>query len=342
MSRSLKTVAGLAAAGAVGWWAWQQWRRSQHSFQGQTVVITGGSRGLGLELARVFCEEGANVAICGRNGDTIEEALDILRSETDAAVFGAICDVTNEREVHDFIKDVSDVFGPVDVLVNNAGVIQVGPQACMTREDYKSALDTHFFGPLATITAVLPEMRERRSGRIVNISSIGGKLSVPHLLPYCTSKFALVGYSHGLTTELQQHGISVTTVTPGLMRTGSPRNADFKGDHEAEYALFSISAALPILSIDSRTAAERIVEGCRRKAADVCVSYPSAIATRMHAVAPDLSVSLISWINHLLPQPTADGMTSRKGVESESQWSPSWLTALNEEAAVRNNEIQSG
>src|SRR5262249_50390239 len=146
------------------------------------------------------------------------------------------CDITDRERVEEMVAVVQYRWGPVDVLINNAGTISVGPVETMTLDDYRRAMRTHFWGPLYTIHAVLPAMRRRGTGRIVNISSIGGKVSVPHLLPYNASKFALVGYSEGLRAELARDGIVVTTVCPGLMRTGSPRHAFFKGRHRAEYA----------------------------------------------------------------------------------------------------------
>ncbi|MEJ7710408.1 MAG: SDR family oxidoreductase [Pyrinomonadaceae bacterium] len=138
------------------------------------------------------------------------------------------------------VQRVTETLGGIDVLINNAGLIQVGPLEVMTLEDYEEAMRTHFWAPLYTILAVLPQMRRRQEGRIVNISSIGGKIAVPHLVPYSASKFALVGLSTGLRTELAKDKIVVTTVSPGLIRTGSPRNATFKGKHREEYAWFSI------------------------------------------------------------------------------------------------------
>src|SRR6185503_4123757 len=122
--------------------------------------------------------------------------------------------------------------------------------------------------------AVLPEMRARREGRIVNITSIGGKISVPHLLPYSASKFALVGLSEGLRAELAKDGIVVTTICPGLMRTGSPRNATFKGQHRAEYAWFSIGDSLPVTAMSADRAARQILTACKRGEAEVVLSVP--------------------------------------------------------------------
>lgn len=119
----------------------------------------------------------------------------------------------------------------------------------MTLEDYHEQMDSNYWSAVHTCYYVVPHMQERRSGRIVNISPIGGKVAVPHLLPYCAGKFALGGYSRGLRSELMKDGIVVTTVFPGLMRTGSPRQAMFKGGNEAEHAWFSIAGSLPGLSI---------------------------------------------------------------------------------------------
>jgi short-subunit dehydrogenase len=162
---------------------------------------------------------------------------------------------------------------------------------------------------------------------------------VPHLVPYCASKFALVGLSEGLAAELASERIAVTTVCPGLMRTGSPRNADFKGKHRAEYAWFSISDSLPGLAISSQRAARQIVEACRRGDAEVILSLPAAAAARLHGVFPGLAARSLGLANRLLPGPGGVGTESRKGYESFSAWSPSPLTTLTEEAAVRNNEV---
>lgn len=218
---------GLGVAGAA---LYAVRRSRRYTFQDKTVLITGGSRGLGLELARCFGEEGARVLICARTADDIRRAVDELRDEGIDAI-GFVCDVTSHRQIDELVDTVIDRWGAIDVLVNNAGVIQVGPESCMRLKDYRRALDTHFWGPLHMIRAVLPHMQRARAGRIVNISSIGGEISVPHLVPYSASKFALVGLSEGLATELARDGIRVTTICPGLMRTGSPRNADFKGQH---------------------------------------------------------------------------------------------------------------
>jgi short-subunit dehydrogenase len=252
------------------------------------------------------------------------------------------CDVTAKIEVNEFLARVRDKYGRIDVLVNNAGTIEVGPFEVMTIDDFEKAMNTHFWAPLYTTLAVLPEMRSRRQGRIVNIASIGGKISVPHLVPYCASKFALVGFSEGLHAELAKDGILVTTVCPGLMRTGSARNAYFKGKHRAEFALFSLSAALPITSMSAERAARQIIEACRRGKAEVILSLQAQLAAVFHGISPGLTAELLGAVNQILPAPDGIGKLKAKGRDSSSVLSPSILTTLNDRAALRNNEMASG
>jgi short-subunit dehydrogenase len=209
----------------------------------------------------------------------------------------------------------------------------------MTIEDYGQAMRTHFWGPLYTTLAVLPVMRGRGEGRIVNISSIGGKIAVPHLLPYSASKFALTGFSEGLRAELLREGIYVTTVCPGLMRTGSARNATFKGRHQAEYAWFAIGDALPLTSMDAGRAARRIVEACRYGEAEVILSVQAKAAVLFHDLFPGLTADINGLFNRLLPDAGSDGRVARLGKQSGSKWAPSWLTTLNDRAARANNEM---
>ena len=309
----------------------------EYDLKDKTVLITGGSRGLGLVMAREFARHGARLALCARDVEELEHArLDLERFGAEVMVVR--CDVRNKQEVNDMVAAVNARFGNVDVLVNNAGVIQVGPLEVMTQEDFEQAMQAHFWAPLNTIMAVLPSMRQRKAGRIVNITSIGGKVAVPHLVPYSASKFALVGLSKGLRAELMKDGISVTTICPGLMRTGSPRNAEFKGQHRFEYAWFSISDALPLLTVSAENAARQIVRACKRGQAELVISIPAKIAVLFESLFPEAMYQILGLVNQVLPAPGGIGTQTAKGKESTSAWSPSWLTTLNEEAAVRNNE----
>lgn len=328
----------FAGAGAV--YAIRTYARKKReiSFLNKTVLITGGSRGLGLVLAREFAAAGARVALCAREAEELDRAQSDLKKRG-AQVFTIECDVTDEADVNRMAQTVKEKFGPVDILINNAGIIQVGPMETMTREDYQEAMNTHFWGAMNTVNACLPQMKARGGGRIVNISSIGGKVSVPHMLPYSASKFALVGYSEGLRAELLKDNILVTTVCPGLTRTGSHLNATFKGEHRAEYTLFSVLGALPFSSTDALTTAQKIMSACKYGEAELIIS-PQAIAiARFHALFPDLFCDLMGMMNKALPKAGGIGTRSALGKDSQSSLSPSILTSSIEIAAAHNHEV---
>jgi NAD(P)-dependent dehydrogenase (short-subunit alcohol dehydrogenase family) len=301
-------------------------------------VITGGSRGLGLVLARKFAREGARVALLARNKEELRRAeMDL--SGRGAEVYGVPCDVRKKEHVDQAVAMIVQRFGSVDVLINNAGIIQVGPFEHMTQGDFEDALAIHLFGPLFTTMAVLPHMRRKQAGRIVNISSIGGKIAVPHLLPYTVSKFALVGLSDGLRSELRKDNIFVTTVCPGLMRTGSPGNALFKGKHREEHAWFAIADSLPVISMDVRRAARRIIRACRYGSARLILGTHTKAAVLLNEIFPEAAANLLAMANRWLPETDQrSGFESHKGWESESKWAPSTWTSLSQKAAAENNE----
>jgi NAD(P)-dependent dehydrogenase (short-subunit alcohol dehydrogenase family) len=171
------------------------------SFKSQTVVISGGSKGLGLALAEEFGRQGAHVVIFARNEDEVRQAAECLRWRG-ISTEGHACNVTDRDSLASLLRDVEARRAGIDVLVNNAGVIQVGPMDSMLPEDFQQAMDIMLWGMVHATLAVLPGMKARRRGRIVNITSLSGKVAVPHLLPYATAKFAAVGFSEGLRAEL--------------------------------------------------------------------------------------------------------------------------------------------
>ncbi len=337
-----KGAVALTALGVGVMLLARAWRhRRAYDFAGRVVVITGGSRGLGLIMARELAKEGAKVVLVARHEDELERAADDLRSrQPSAEVLTIAADVRRRDDAEQSITQTIERFGRIDVLVNNAGIIQVGPLDHMKLADYEDAMNTHFWGPLYMVLASVPHMRRRGEGRIVNISSIGGKISVPHLVPYCASKFALTGLSDGLRAELIREGIVVTTVCPGLMRTGSAVNAMFKGKRPQEYAWFAISDSLPLASIDADRAARQIIAACRRGDAELIITLQAKLAVLAHDLAPELFADAMALMNRILPSPTTpDGDQARPGRESESRWAPSPLTAPTYEAAHDNNEL---
>ena len=339
MNREARFVMGLAAgAAAVFAAARAVQRRGAIDFSGRTVVVTGGSRGLGLVLARQLASEGARLCLLARDETELDRAREQLE-DLGADVLTLRCDVRRRADVRAAVDRILEHWPAVDVLINNAGVIQVGPLEHMTTEDFENSLATHFWGPLHMMQELVPSMRRRGFGRIVNISSIGGRVAMPHLAPYSAGKFALAGLSDAVRAELDQYGIRVTTVAPGLMRTGSPVNADVKGRHESEYAWFTIADSLPGLSVSAERAARQILDACRSGDPELTISAPARIAIVVNAVAPNLVARLSMLANRLLPGPNGSaGDRYRKGRESVSRWAPSAATILTDRAAAANNQ----
>lgn len=312
-------------------------RRKFIDLQGKVVLVTGGSRGFGLAIAEEFAREGAKLVICSREADELERAQSKLR-ESGTDVLTVTCDVTKPEEVQQLITQATAHFGRIDILVNNAGIISAGPWHTLTRSDFEESMNIIFWGTYTTTMAVLPQMRTRGNGRIVNIASVGGRVSVPHLLSYASAKFAVVGLSEGLHAELAQEGIDVITVSPGLMRTGSQVNAVVKGDkNKEEYTLFALIDTLPGSSISVQRAAKQVVRATKRGDTELTITVPAQILARLHGAFPGLITDILTISTRFLPR--GEGTTRHTGKESETPISQSFLTTLGQKASQEYNEL---
>ncbi len=159
------------------------------------------------------------------------------------------------------------------------------------------------------------------------------------MLPYAASKFALVGLSNGIRAELKQGNIFVTTACPGLMRTGSPRNADFKSQHRQEYSWFSICDSLPLLSMGTETAAKQILVACQQGRGEVLIHRPLNIGVALQRMFPEITREILTLAATLLPKMGGIGRDTAKGYESQFALSPFFLTTLTQPAAAANNEL---
>jgi NAD(P)-dependent dehydrogenase (short-subunit alcohol dehydrogenase family) len=310
------------------------------SFAGKVVVITGGSRGLGLALARRLAQKNAKLAILARDQQELLRAKIDLDKYT-SSVTTWVCDVKNESAVRSTIAEIATVLGGIDLLINNAGEIVVGPLDAMEREDFKDALDIHFWAPFNVIFASLPYLSKSRFARIVNIASFGGKVAVPHLAPYCVSKFALVGLSDALRAELFSKNISVTTVAPGLLRTGSHKNALFKGQHRKEFTWFSLGASNPLVSMDADRAARQILDAALSRRPELTITLAARLAAITQSLLPNVTADLIKLTARLLPRmPIKPDHIAYTGWESGSTLSPSFLTRMADRATEFYNGLR--
>lgn len=333
--KTQKYIAGGLALGAF--LAARQAIRSARfmSIYKRVILITGGSRGLGLVLTRKLIKEGAKVAICARDENELSRVAQELQSPN---LLTITCDITDKNQVKSMMSTIQQALGDVEMVINNAGSIQVGPMESMTESDYENAMKIHFWGAYNVINEALPSMKRRRAGRIVNIISINGKISFPHLLPYTVSKYALSGYSEGLTAELAKYNIYVTSVYPGLMRTGSPINVDVKGQHQKEYAWFKIMDSLPFISLNAKKAANKIIKAMKTGNRVLFIGIPTKVIIGMHGLFPNLNLAFFNLSNRLLPKVDENATETKKGYESKSWASDSFLTKSTNLAEIRNNE----
>ena len=243
------------------------------ALRGRPVLIIGGSRGLGLVIARELADQGAHLALVARDSDELDRARLDLESRG-ARVLRISADVRNQTQVEDAVSAVMDGYGVLDVLISSA------------------------------------------------------------------SKFAPAGLSAGVKSELAREGFRVTSVFPGLMRTGSTYNASFKGQHRREFAWFHTADALPGLSVAAESAARRIVSACRYGDAEVIITLPAQVAVLMNALLPGTMSHLLALTNLLLPASSpADESDAYRGWQSISEAAPSVLTRLADRATRDNNEM---
>lgn len=339
------TAAGVAGAGWLGVAAaeWNQRWRSRRSFAGKVVLITGSSRGFGLAMAEEFGRRGARLALTARNEEELTRAINVLRESgavsrsEDIQIFP--CDLADAEQTKNMVGKVTEHFGRIDVLVNNAGIITVGPVENQPLAAFHEAIESNYYTMLHASLAVMPQMLKRGEGAIVNIASIGGKLAVPHLLPYSASKFAAVGFSQGLHAELRSKGIRVTTVCPGLMRTGSHVHAKFAGDREREYRWFSLSASLPLISTSARHAAKRVVCATACGRSEITITPQALIAATFAQALPACTATAMHLANSLvLPAPLEGGEMALLPGEQVRGKELTGLIALGQRAAGAYNE----
>jgi NAD(P)-dependent dehydrogenase (short-subunit alcohol dehydrogenase family) len=307
------------------------------------ALVVGGSRGLGLAAARQLADRGYRLVLTARNAEDLERAADQLRA-TGADVEVEACDVRDEAGIEALVALVEEL-GPIEVLLHVAGVIQVGPLASLSRDDFREAIDIMLWGPINTTLSVSPLMVARGRGRIGVVTSVGGLIPAPHLLPYSTAKFGATGYARGLRSELAGTGVTVTTIEPGLMRTGSHLNAQFVGEQGPEFAWFSAADNIPLLSMDADRAAAQIVDAVLVGRAVVQPTPLAKVAQRVDALAPNVTSLLLGAVTRLLPNAPASsehekipGHTAQQRLSPRAQARMDWITTLGRRAAGRLNQ----
>ena len=332
------TALAIGIGAAMTWRALLRNKRAL-DVRDKVVLIVGGSRGFGLVIARQLADEGAHIALCARGETELAKAKSELEARG-AHVWTAICDVTNKEQVYDVTQRAHAHFGALDVVICCAGHFIAGPLEAMTEDDFEYSMRVNFWGAYHATMAALPFLKGR-GGRVVHISSVGGRVASPHLLPYNASKFALSGLSQGLRVELEKDDVLVTTVYPWVMRVGSLRNAEFKGQHRKEYALGAIMNSNPLASDSPERAAAQLIAAMKRGDASLSLHYTKP-AVLVDTILPEISKDIMCIANRLMPKIDGEGSIGtekRKGHESESKLAPSRWTARLDAESVKNNEM---
>lgn len=266
----------------------------------KVVLITGGSKGLGFVIAKHLVKENCRLALCARSMDELLTAREEIKKLGGTALV-SVCDVSDKDAVDLFVKKTISHFGGIDIVVNDAGIIMVGAMESFSRHEYEEAMNVMYWGIVNTTLSVLPHMKERKEGQIINITSVGGKVSIPHLLPYSAAKFAAIGFSEGISAELRKDNIFVTTMIPGLMRTGSYVNALFQKDNKKEFKIFSLMSTAPFITISADKAARLTIRAMKDKKVEKVLGLPAKALIEVHHFFPETSIKLFGFLAKFIP-----------------------------------------
>lgn len=269
-----------------------------------TALIAGGSRGLGLLIARELVADGHTVHLCARDAEELSRAEADLRARG-GVVTTTVVDVRDAEQVTRWVDESCEGDTAPDVAIHVAGIIQVGPWEAVTPQMVDDCVDIMTKGPAYLALAVTPRMRKAGRGRIGIVASIGGHLSVPHLVPYCTAKFGALGLARGLHAELSGSGITCTAICPPPMRTGSHLHAQYSGRPTAEYSWFAPGASMPGFALDGSKAARRIVTAVLAGRPSTGLSPLTWLVQKAVGLAPDTTVRFLGLASRLLPDGSA-------------------------------------
>ncbi|MEU2424979.1 SDR family NAD(P)-dependent oxidoreductase [Streptomyces sp. NPDC007851] len=325
---------------------------------GLSALVTGGSRGLGLLMAARLLERGYRVTVLARDAGELDRAVAWALDRTGRSPQPVVCDVRDEPAVTAAVRETAERAGGLDLVIANAGVIQVAPAETAGTQAFRDAMGTIFEGTLHTALAALPYLRRSPAGgRLGLVGSVGGLLAVPHLVAYSCAKAAVRALGEGLQEETAGSAVSVTTVHPGLMRTGSHLQAEFGGRPEAEFAWFSALSGMPLLSMDAERAAAKVVRAVERRRTRLVLTPVARAASFAHAVVPSLVTRASGLVARALPMPfddtagrAAERSPMRQGHDLEAApAAPAWAralrragSALNDRAAHRYNQSWAG
>ena len=258
-----------------------------------TVLITGASQGIGKATALLFANKGYDLVLAARQSDRLEAAGEEIKNLGRQALT-VPTDVRDPQQVKTLVDKALEHYGAIDVLINNAGIYASGSIENFSLDDWHQLIDLNLWGYIHTINALLPHMIERGTGTIVNLSSIGGKVPVPYLAPYNTTKFAVTGLTEAMHSELKPKGIHVCGIYPNLINSNFMERALFRGK-DAEDAGARRKQLEQVLSVPvvekPEDVAKAIWEGVKHQRAEVMVG-----SANMSQAAYNLIPRPMQWL----------------------------------------------
>lgn len=253
--------------------------------KGKVVLITGASSGFGMDAARLFAYEGCSVVLAARRIDRLQELAASIQAQGGEA-FAVPVDVADRREIEIMVETVTDLYGQIDILFNNAGFGRLAWHENMSAErDIETQIAVNLLGVIQVSHAVLPGMLKRRSGHIINMSSVAGWIAPPTYTVYSASKYGVRGYTDALRREVQPFGVHVSGIYPGPART------EF-GEHTGDHPMRKSALRRYFRSMTSEEVAERVVELAKRPRRAVIMPWYYKIAIWADWYMP----WLVDWI----------------------------------------------
>lgn len=273
--------------------------KSRGITRGAATIITGASTGIGKALAvRLARRKGCRMVLNARNAEVLEETAKAVRTAGGEALCVA-GDIADPQVVKSLVAMCKEQFGGIDVLVNNAGLAKTGPMHKLNVDDWRYVFEVNFFAPLMLTYEVLPHFFEKRSGKIVNVASVAGKIAFPGSVCYSASKFALTGLSEGMAAELSWRGVDVVTVCPGWVRTEFFKKNSSSEDPSEIAMRKDIQGWLMrnVLSISSEQCADNIISACEKGGChEIILTKPGVVMERISGIAPNLTFQLARYV----------------------------------------------
>jgi len=290
-------MAGIG--GLAGYFAFKRKKR-QFTYQGKVVLVTGGARGLGYIMARQLVEEGAKVIICARDADQLDKAYVLLRNHGEVT-YPYVCDITEKENIVQLAYFIKKRFGRLDVLINNTGTITINPIEQLPLNNYKKFIESHLWGPMQLVRVLIPLLSKSREAKIVNIFSVGGKISLAKSQPYDVNEIVHAVFYDNISRVITGKNIKLTAIYPEFKDQDLPVNLKLKGHSEQELAWSKFNESRPLISLYAENVGKQILKTAQIGKKTLTLPFPRELARIVNNINTELNLTLCQLVDHLVP-----------------------------------------